>query len=227
MTKSDLSHELTAAMPGLDEAARAILAENGRPASLPRGTVVFRPGEACNQLVLLAKGAVLVRTVSENGREIELYRVAPGEPCALSVACLMGDRTYDAEAIAESDLDGLAVTRPAFRRLLEVSPAFREMVLEVQTRRIYDLIALVDVVAFQGTEARLATHLLNHRDAAGNVAETHQAIAQDIGTVREVVSRRLKRFEAAGLVALERGRVRVLDADRLAGIAGDGARQGD
>lgn len=224
MNKSDHSQELTRAMPGLDEPARAILAEHGRPAAMPSGSVVFRPGEACNQLVLLAEGSVLVRTISENGREIELYRVTPGETCVLSVACLMGDRAYDAEAVAENDLAGLAVTRPVFRRLLEASPAFRDMVLEVQTRRIYDLIALVDVVAFQGTEARLATHLLNHRDAAGDVAGTHQAIAHDIGTVREVVSRRLKRFEAAGLVALERGRVRILDADRLAAVSAAGGR---
>lgn len=224
MSKSDHAQELSRAMPGLDDAARAILAEKGLPASLPRGTVVFRPGEACTQLVLLAKGTVLVRTISENGREIELYRVTPGETCVLSVACLMGDRAYDAEAVAESDLSGLAITRPVFRRLLEASPSFREMVLEVQTRRIYDLIALVDVVAFQGTEARLASHLLGHRDGQGIVAETHQAIAHDIGTVREVVSRRLKRFEAAGLVALERGRVRILDPGSLAALAGDAAR---
>lgn len=224
MSESDVSRELSEAMPGLDQAAREIIAAQGRPATLPRGTVVFRPGEACHQLVLLAKGAVQVRTVSENGREIELYRVEPGETCVLSVACLMGDRPYEAEAVAETDLSGLAITRPVFRQLLDSSPAFRRMVLEVQTRRIYDLIALLDAVAFQGTEARLAGHLLHRRDADANVVETHQAIAHEIGTVREVVSRRLKRFEAAGLVALERGRVRILDVDGLARIAGDATR---
>mgnify|MGYP001815613183 FL=1 len=224
MNNYDMCRELSLAMPGLDETAHDILARHGRPAELPRGAVIFRPGEACHQLVLLARGAVQVRTTSENGREIELYRVEPGETCVLSVACLLGDRPYDAEAIAESDLAGVAISRAVFRQLLDTSAAFRTMVLEVQTRRIYDLIALVDVVAFQRTEERLAMHLLQRRDAADSVVVTHQVIADEIGTVREVVSRRLKRFEAAGLVALERGRVRVLDPEGLRHVASEGAR---
>jgi CRP/FNR family transcriptional regulator len=224
MNNSDMCRELSLAMPGLDDAARHILARHGRPAELPRGAVIFRPGEACHQLVLLAQGAVQVRTISENGREIELYRVEPGETCVLSVACLLGDRLYEAEGVAESDLAGVAISRAVFHELLDSSAAFRKMVLDVQTRRIYDLIALVDTVAFQRTEERLAIHLLHRRDGAGDVAGTHQAIADEIGTVREVVSRRLKRFEAAGLVALERGRVRVLDPEGLRHVASESAR---
>lgn len=210
----------TLAIPGLDEAARGILAHHGKPAAAPAGTVIFRPGEACEQLVLLSKGAVRVRMVSEQGREIELYRVLPGETCVLSVACLMGDRLYEAEGVAETELVGLAINRATFRKLLDGSQAFREMVLAVQTRRIYDLIGLVDEVAFHRTEARLASHLLARCDASGMVAETHQALAHEIGTAREVVSRRLKRLETAGIVALERGRVLVIDKQRLREMSG-------
>lgn len=213
--------EHAALIPGLDDAARAILVQHGKPAAAPAGTVIFRPGEACEQLVLLSRGAVRVRMVSEQGREIELYRVLPGETCVLSVACLMADRPYEAEGVAEAELVGLAIDRVTFRRLLDGSSAFREMVLNVQTRRIYDLIALVDEVAFHRTEARLSLHLLQRCDASGVVAETHQALAHEIGTAREVVSRRLKRLEGAGVVALERGRVRILDKARLRDMAGE------
>lgn len=208
------------AIPGLDETARAVLALEGKPAAAPAGTLIFRPGQACEQLVLLSTGVVRVRMVSEGGREIELYRVRPGETCVLSVACLMGKRTYEAEGVAETDLAGLAIGPATFATLLERSPAFRQMVLEVQTRRIYDLIALVDEVAFHRTEARLAAHLLERAGSRRVVEETHQGLAQDIGTAREVVSRRLKRLEGAGIVELERGRVRILDTDRLRHIAG-------
>lgn len=213
---------MSAAVPGIDDMARAVLAHSGRPVTAPAGAVIFRPGEACEQLVLLSSGAVRVRMVSEQGREIELYRVLPGETCVLSVACLLGDRLYEAEGVAEAGLEGLAVNRATFRRLLDASQAFREMVLGVQTRRIYDLIALVDEVAFHRTEARLAAHLLQRKDAANVIAETHQALAQEIGTAREVVSRRLKRLEGAGIVTLERGRVLVRDVERLRALAGLG-----
>jgi len=188
---------------------------------VPANAVIFRPGESCERLVLLAEGAVRVRIASEGGREIELYRVLPGETCVLSVACLLRGRTYEAQGVAESDLAGLAIGRATFRRLLAESSAFLDMVLEVQTRRIYDLIGRIDEVAFHNTEARLAARLLQRRDAEGLVAETHQALADEIGTAREVVSRRLKRLESAGVVALERGRVRIIDADGLRRMAGE------
>jgi len=215
----EVEEQAIRAIPGLDDSARAILGLYGKRALVPAGTVIFRPGQACEQLVLLARGMVRVRIHSESGREIELYRVLPGETCVLSLACLMGERPYEAEGIAESDLAGLAIDRGTLRRLLDGSSRFREMVLAVQTRRIYELIALVDVVAFHRTEARLASHLLQRCDEAMVVAETHQALAHEIGTAREVVSRRLKRLEAAGIVALERGRVLIRDARKLKEMA--------
>ena len=98
--------------------------------------------------------------------------------------------------------------------------AVRDAVLTVQTRRIFDLVSLVDELAFHRTEARLAARLLQRAGPGDAVAETHQELALDIGTAREVVSRRLKRFEAQGLVALERGRVRILDRGGLSALTG-------
>jgi len=202
----------------LDDTARRLLAGRSEPVSAPGGAVLFQPGQACERLVLLTKGTVRVRMVSETGREIELYRVRPGEMCVMSIACLMGERPYQAEGVADGDIEGIALGRSLFRELLGASVTFRESVIAVQTRRVFDLIGLVDELAFHRTESRLAARLLQRAGGTDAVDETHQELALDIGTAREVVSRRLKRFEAQGLVALERGRVRILDRGGLSAL---------
>lgn len=222
MASSDRSTGLSG-LPGLDAAAIKLIAGRNEPVTAPGGTVLFQPGQACERLVLLTKGTVRVRMVSETGREIELYRVRPGDMCVMSVACLMGERPYQAEGIADGDIEGVAISRGLFRELLAQSEGFRETVIAVQTRRIFDLVGLVDELAFHRTEARLAARLLQRAGKDDTVAETHQELALDIGTAREVVSRRLKRFEAQGLVALERGRVRILDRLGLGAIIGSEA----
>lgn len=208
------------ALEGVDETALRLIAGRYEPVSVPSGTVLFQPGQACERLVLLTRGMARVRMVSETGREIELYRVRPGDMCVMSVACLMGERPYQAEGIADGDIEGVAISRGLFRELLAQSETFREMVINVQTRRIFDLVTLVDELAFHRTEARLAARLLQKAGRDDSVSETHQELALDIGTAREVVSRRLKRFETQGLVALERGRVRILDRAGLGAIIG-------
>lgn len=210
-------------LEALDDVARRTLAGRYDPVAAPGGTVLFQPGQACERLVLLTKGSVRVRMVSETGREIELYRVRPGEMCVMSIACLMGERPYQAEGVADGDIEGISLSRALFRELLGQSEAFRESVIAVQTRRVFDLIGLVDELAFHRTESRLAARLLQRAGSNDNVEETHQELALDIGTAREVVSRRLKRFEAQGLVALERGRVRILDRSGLSALVATGS----
>ncbi|MCB1521737.1 MAG: Crp/Fnr family transcriptional regulator [Hyphomicrobiaceae bacterium] len=210
-------------MPGLDGDARRLLMGRTEAVGAPDGTVLFQPGQACERLVLLTRGNVRVRMVSETGREIELYRVRPGETCVMSIACMMGERPYQAEGIADGNIQGIAISRGLFRELLAGSTAFRDSVIAVQTRRVFDLVGLVDELAFHRTESRLAARLLQRAGSSDQVEETHQELALDIGTAREVVSRRLKRFENQGLVALERGRVRILDRSGLSAITASDA----
>lgn len=208
-------------LAGFDaEVTRLIVARASRIAA-PAGACLFRPGDACRSLVLLEKGRVRVGMLSEHGRRIELYSVEPGEACVMSVACLLGELPYQAEAIAETDVSGWALGQGAFRELIALSPAFAERLLAVQWRRIYDLVGLVDRVAFHRTEARLAALLMARAGADAVVRETHQDLALAIGTAREVVSRRLKRLEADGVVALERAQVRILDRPRLAALVSE------
>lgn len=209
-----------ATFPGLDEPGRALLAVRSRHAAAPEGTVLFRPGEVCSQLVLLATGRVQVRIISESGRELLLYRVHPGETCVLSFSCLLSRGVYQAEGVCECDVTGRAIDRSTLQELLTVSPAFRDRMLSIQTNRIFDLIGLVDEIAFHRTLSRLAGRLLELAGGGSVVEETHQALALDLGTAREVVSRRLKLLEDKGLIALERRRIRIVDVTGLAIIAG-------
>jgi CRP/FNR family transcriptional regulator len=201
---------------GLDAEATRMVASRGRAVHVPKGTVVFEPGQECTSLVLLTEGQVAVRIVSEGGRELVLYRVRPGDTCVMSMACLVGQKTYQAEGVCETDVAGFAIDRSVFQELLATNGKFRERVLAIQTERIFDLVGLVDEVAFHGLEGRLAGRLIAMADSDGVVAETHQQLADAIGTAREVVSRRLKRLADRGALRLERRRIVILDRKLLA-----------
>ncbi len=114
MPTADKSTELPR-VPGLDDAGRRLIAGRYEPISAPTGGTLFQPGQACERLVLLTDGDVRVRMVSETGREIQLYRVHPGETCVMSIACMMGERPYQAEGIAEVPRQGVAISRGLFR----------------------------------------------------------------------------------------------------------------
>ena len=188
---------------------------SARRLRLPAGTRVFAAGEACAGFPVVLEGSIRVAQCGAQGRELVLYRVGPGEGCILTSSCLLGDVPYTAEGVAETDTELLLLPRPAFLELLAHEP-FRRFVFGLFAERLAELTALVDAVAFRRLDARLAERLLGHGSA---VETTHQALAAELGTVREIVSRVLKQFEERGLVRLGRGRVEVLDAAGLRAIA--------
>ena len=210
------------ALAALDEPTRHQLAAAAQVVTLPRGAAPFRAGADCESYVLVIAGSVRVQMVSEGGREIVLYRVEDGQTCILTTACLMADEVYPAEAIAETPVLAAILPASRFRALVATSAAFRHFVFTAYGRRLADLMALIQEVAFRRIDARLAELLLARVDAAGNVTATHHDLATELGSVREVVSRQLKEFERGGLVRLARGRVTVLDRAGLARV-GEGA----
>jgi len=192
-----------------------VLGTAAHPVSVPAGTVIFRPGQPCESLALLKSGSVKVHLIGESGREIILYRVVPGDICALSLGCLLNGARYNATGIAETDLKGFSVTRKSFDNLFARSEVFRDAVLRSQTTRVLDLIQLLEDFAFRPIEDRLARLLISNDLGDGKISKTHQEMATDLGTAREVVSRILKRFEDDGLVRLERGLITISDRERL------------
>jgi CRP/FNR family transcriptional regulator len=189
-------------------------------ANVPAGSLVFDVGSACEWFLMPVEGAIRVIRRLDDRREMLLYRVLPGDTCILTVSALMGRVAYQATGVVERDLEGYAIPRPLFTMLMAESVAFRLSVFGYFAAHITELMARMEEVGTQRLDQRLARLLL---ERGPDVEATHQALADDLGTVREVVSRILNGFESRGMVALGRGRVRVLRPADLAHRARNGA----
>lgn len=211
----------TAAFPplaDLDAASRHELLLAGRRVRLPAGSRPFRAGAACESYLFVLDGRVRVQMVAESGREIVLYRVGAGETCVLTTACLMSGNAYPADALAETEVDGVVLPSATFHDLLGRSAGFRRFVFDAFALRIARLMAVIDEVVFRRLDVRLAGLLVARCDACGHLAATHQDLAVELGSAREVVSRLLKEFERRGWVELARTSIRVTAPAALRGL---------
>jgi CRP/FNR family transcriptional regulator len=202
----------------LEDTIRGRLVRESAVVSVPRGTVIFGPGKAPENLLLLLSGTVRVHQTSESGRDIVLYRVSAGESCVLTTACLLAYEDYLAEGVAETDVQAVAVPRRLFDELIAESPVFRRFVFTAYSRRITDLFLVIEEVAFQRMDIRLAHKLLERATPEGRLAITHQDMATELGTAREVISRQLKEFHRRGWVEVARGEIRITDRNALQGL---------
>ena len=197
-----------------DPAGQRVL-ESAQLMQVPPETTVFRVGDACRHYLLVLEGSVKVRQTAANGREIILYRVGAGDSCVLTTSCLLSSEHYAAEGITETEVTAIGIPASEFHRGVNESPAFRQFVFARYGQRLADLMILVEEVAFGRLEARLAQRLLRFSNARSEVTLTHQELATEIGSAREVVSRQLKDFERQGWVRLHRGRIEILDRAAL------------
>jgi CRP/FNR family transcriptional regulator len=210
---------LRARFPGLDAAAPATLArivERGVRRTLPEGSTLFDAHAPCTGFPFVLSGTVKVLQRYPNGREILLYRVKAGETCLLSGSCLLGDVDYTATGVADTDVDLLILPAADFRALVAGDDAFRNLVFRLFGERLSTLLSVVEAVAYQKLDQRLAALLLEKGDA---VHATHQALADELGSVREIVSRLLRGFEDKGWVDLGRERVHITDRAALVALA--------
>lgn len=201
-------------LAGLEKDARAELEAGSAVVHLAGSARLFSVGEPCRNFAVVLEGRVRVQLTAESGREVKLYDVEPGGTCILTTSCLLGGNDYAAEALSEGEVELAAIPRALFERLMERSGAFRRFVLAGFGERLGDLMRTFEAVAFERVGPRLA-RLLIARAKNGALETTHQALAAELGSAREVVSRNLKALERQGLVALERGHVRLLDAAGL------------
>lgn len=193
-----------------DDATRELFAA-ARMVRLGRGEMVFSTGAPCSNYLLVTEGSVRVQVLGEGGREAVLYRVRPGQSCVLTTCCLLSGNEYPAEGFTETPVSALVFGKTAFDRGLDHVAGFRRFVFLNLGLRIGEVIARMEEVTFQSVERRLASYLLSRDAEDASVGGTHQAIAVEVGTVREVVSRHLKRLEGAGLVRLGRASVEICD----------------
>lgn len=211
-----VSHPAFAGLPSL--LVETLLA-TAQPVQLPAGQVLFDPGSPCRSFLVIENGSVRVAKSGATGREILLYRLRPGDSCILTVTCLLADTNYSARGVVESDLRGLAIPGPVFRQLLTDWAPFRAFIFRFFAERVTELMERIEEVAFRALDRRVASALLAHCDP---VEITHQGLADEVGSVREVISRILKDLETQGYVRLERGCIHLLDRDSLSQFAASG-----
>jgi CRP/FNR family transcriptional regulator len=181
----------------------------------PAGTPLFRENEVCQGFPLVMEGEVRVSRSAANGRELELYRVQPGEMCLVSSAGLFADQLLSARGVTTLET-ALVLLPPKDFQTGMADPVFRGYVLGLFAQRMTDLTSLIEAVAFQRLDSRLAAALLGHGPQR---LTTHQALADELGTVREIVTRLLHRFERDGLIELSRECITVRNSTALRELA--------
>jgi CRP/FNR family transcriptional regulator, anaerobic regulatory protein len=196
----------------------AELEARSRVVSLPAGSHIFEPGQQAQNMLLLLSGSVRVQQISESGREVFLYRVGAGDSCVMTTACMLAEADYSAEGIAETDVQAVAIPRSVFDDLAGRSPVFRSFIFRAYARRIADLFGLIDDIVFQRMDVRLAARLLD-LEKGGSISATHQVLAVELGTAREVISRLLGEFQRRGWVELSRGEIRIAERSGLEDLA--------
>ena len=207
-----------AALRNVEDKHLERLLESGIRVRLDANQFVFRPGDACESFLILMDGRIRVQLISEEGKEVTLYRIGPGGSCVLTTSCLFSSDQYPAEAIAETDIEALAFSRSLFEQTVEVSAQFRRFVFDGFSQRLAKVIGRMEELAFTSIDYRLAKALVDLHERE-QTRVTHNELAVELGTAREVVSRHLKRMESRGLIALGRGQVTVLDLPELSRIA--------
>jgi CRP/FNR family transcriptional regulator len=216
-----LAETLTALYPPLaeiDAELRQRILASAQVASVPGGTVLFDEHQPCQGFPFVLSGSVRVVKAGANGRELPLYRVLPGETCVISSSCLLGRIDYNARGVADDETTLVMLPRPVFDELV-AAPAFREYVFRLLAERIADLMQLIEEVAFRRLDQRLASLLLGK----GRIVHTtHQHLADELGSVREIVSRLLKGLSEQGFVTLGREQIEILDPAGLRSLAQGG-----
>jgi CRP/FNR family transcriptional regulator len=198
---------------------QTMLNDGSQVVEVPAGTQVFAPGQSADNLLLLLDGTVRVQQKSDTGREVFLYRVNAGESCVLTTACMLAFEDYSADGIAETDVRAVSIPRATFDDLAGRSPVFREFIFKAYSRRITDLFTLIDDIVFQRMDVRLAARLLELAGDQDTVQATHQNLASELGTAREVVSRTLAEFQRRDWIEQSRGEVRLVGRSGLERLA--------
>jgi CRP/FNR family transcriptional regulator len=214
--------EWTQRFPGLsrlNEVTKHQLVSQSAIIDVPKGTTLFGPGNSPQNMLFLLEGTVRVSQESDTGHEIVLYRIESGQSCVLTTACLLSYEDYSAAGVAETAVKAAAVPREVFDDLMAQSKPFRTFVLAAFSKRMTDLFLMIDEVAFQRLDVRLADKLIKLSNGTNQVATTHQKLSVELGTAREVISRQLQEFQRRGWIEQARGSVTLIDRSNLERLA--------
>jgi CRP/FNR family transcriptional regulator len=218
MINAEQFNRIALAMPILQHAEAALINELRREAQfakIPAGQDVFVEGDRVDNIALLLSGVVRVYKVGETGREITLYRFGLGQSCILTANAILSQKSFPAIATVEEDAEAVIVPAQIFRGWVNRYDLWREFVFELLSDRLATVMAVVDEVVFKRMDRRVAAVLLNQARVRNPVRITHQEIAAELGSSREVISRILEDFSKEALIEAGRGTIEVLDLKGL------------
>ncbi len=222
MLEPDQYQRIVQVLPVL-QGANAELAREFRQAAffarIPAGRDVFVEGDDVGAIALLISGVVRVYKIGETGREITLYRFGNGQSCILTANAILSQKTFPAVATVEKDAEAVMIPADKFRAWVGRYNLWREFVFVLLSHRLSSVMELVEEVVFSRMDARLASLLLDRSRSQNPIRITHQVIAAELGSSREVISRLLEDFTARGWVRVGRGEVEILDQEGLKTIS--------
>jgi CRP/FNR family transcriptional regulator, anaerobic regulatory protein len=198
-----------------DAETKNVLLEHAKQKKIPKGTVIFRPGDACTYFPIVVSGSIKVQRISENGKLFLLYNVSADQTCILTTAAMISNSHCSAEAIAETDVTAYLLHIEKFKSLLGCSERFRSMVFAGYSSRISSLMNKIEEIVCVPIHVRLANRLLEISAESDQINVTQQNLADDLASAREVVGRALKKFEEQGYIRQSRGKIEILDRKLL------------
>jgi CRP/FNR family transcriptional regulator len=218
MINQDQYQRLVGALPFLEQADTSLEREiqsNSVLRRIPAGADVFVEGDRSDSIAFLLSGAVRVYKLSETGREITLYRFGLGESCILTANAILSRQSFPAIATVEQEAEAVMIPADVFRDWVGRYDLWREFVFDLFSQRLLTVMMIVDEVAFQRMDRRVAALLLERARANNPIEITHREIAAEVGSSREVISRLLDDFSADGIVSTARGSIEILDIQAL------------
>jgi CRP/FNR family transcriptional regulator, anaerobic regulatory protein len=218
MITSEQFNHLVRVLPILAHADADLLREFKQKAfyaHIPEGHDVFVEGDRADAIALLISGIVRVYKIGETGREITLYRFGDGESCILTANAILSERNFPAIATVEKEANAIMIPAETFRDWVSRFDLWREFVFDLLSARLSSVMEIVEEVAFQRMDERVATFLLERTGLSDSIRITHQSIAAELGSSREVISRILEDFSHLGIISVTRGTINVLDKEAL------------
>jgi len=218
MITSDQFNLLIRVLPILDHADPGLIREFQQKAffaRIPVGRDVFVEGDQVDAIALLISGVVRVYKIGETGREITLYRFGNGESCILTANAILSQKNFPAVATVEKDAEAVMIPSDIFRDWVRRYDLWREFVFELLSQRLSSVMAIVEEVAFRRMDARLVSLLIERSQRSDLIHMTHQEIAAELGSSREVISRILEDLSAQGMIEVSRGMIKITDQEAL------------
>lgn len=218
MLEQDRFQQIASVLPFLQTADPQLVREFQQSTyfvKIPAGREIFVEGDIVSGIALMMSGTVRVYKIGESGREITLYRFGEGESCVISANAILNQQDFPAIAIVERDAEAVMIPAATFSDWVRRYDPWRDFLFNLVSDRLASLMEVVDEVAFQRMDRRVATFLLERSQIKGTIRITHQEIANEIGSSREVISRILEDFSSRGLVSLSRGEIQILDPDAM------------